>query len=154
MDYRQAVECKSYPTHASSKALKPGLQQRTLAAGGGEGEDREDEARDSIFSECLATAEESGTALTPFAPPAEDAEDPAGRQTSLEQYPCGGAPAPEAAQPSQQPTSQFFQVFSTSPSPTLNQARWLFSLHGVSPWKKASCSSCFLLTLGWSKSYP
>ncbi|KAL8426958.1 hypothetical protein Efla_004511 [Eimeria flavescens] len=94
-------------TGSRSNVLKPGLQQRALAARGGEGEDSEDEALDSILSECLAMAEESGTVLTPFAPPAEDAEEAARRKASLEQYLRTDAPGIEAPQPSQQPTSQF-----------------------------------------------
>ncbi|KAL8426963.1 hypothetical protein Efla_004516 [Eimeria flavescens] len=94
-------------TGSRSNVIKPGLQHRALAAGGGEGEDSEDEALDSILSECLAMAEESGTVLAPFAPPAEDAEEAARRKASLEQYLRTDSPGIEAPQPSQQPTSHF-----------------------------------------------
>ncbi|KAL8426961.1 hypothetical protein Efla_004514 [Eimeria flavescens] len=94
-------------TGSRSTVLKPGLQHRALAARGGEGEDSEDQALDSILSECLAMAEESGTVLAPFAPPAEDAEEAARRKASLEQYLRTDSPGIEAPQPSQQPTSHF-----------------------------------------------
>ncbi|KAL8426962.1 hypothetical protein Efla_004515 [Eimeria flavescens] len=112
-------------TRSRSTVLKPGLQQRALAARGGEGEDSEDQALDSILSECLAMAEESGTVLTAFAPPAEDAEEAARRKASLEQYLRTDSPGIEAPQTSQQPTSHFL----SSPDEPLPYSRRLMERH-------------------------
>ncbi|KAL8426960.1 hypothetical protein Efla_004513 [Eimeria flavescens] len=115
-------------TRSSSNVLKPGLQQRALAAGGGEGEDSEDQALDSILSEYLAMAEESRTVLTAFAPPAEDAEEAARRKASLEQYLRADAPGLGAPQPSQQPTSEFPRAL-YGPDPQMRQTA------DAAPWQ-------------------
>ncbi|KAL8439767.1 hypothetical protein Efla_002669 [Eimeria flavescens] len=109
------------------KVVKPGLQQRSLAAGGSEGGGSEDDFLNSVLEECLATT-------TPLESQEEEDEEPAAKIARLELFLRNaasvfeqpGASQPAALQrpdvspepPSYPPTSPPSVGTSTSDSPT------------------------------------
>ncbi|KAL8426957.1 hypothetical protein Efla_004510 [Eimeria flavescens] len=95
-------------TRFRSNLIKPGLQQRVLAAGGG---DLSEERLQAIIAECLAMAEEPETVSTPVAQSAEVSDEPDMMKASLEQYPLAGGSASVPTQSFQQQAAQLSTFF-------------------------------------------